>query len=304
MSSLSEKSINGVNEFLKLLNLTNYNENFNNYTLEELSKMSDKNLIDLGVSIRIHRVKILEFSKLYQASQTPINSTEYEFSEYSSQETLENYDFSNNSPNNIILTPVSGLIAGMVFKIGELGAKIGRGNDTDITISDNFVSRKHCEIRYKNKRFEILDTGSTTGTFLRIYKKYPLDVGTMFQVGQCEFKVLNIVYTLEGYPVSLELLNYEGPNAMPLIITKGGVIGRSRNCEICVKRDSLMSLEHCRIYTKNNQFYIRDLNSLNFTWIRMSPEGEFSNPIPLSYGDQVKVGFIVLQVSSVQYLKY
>lgn len=148
----------------------------------------------------------------------------------------------------------------------------------------------------KNKNFEVLDTGSTTGTFLRIYRKCPLEVGSMFQVGQCEFRVLNIVYSLEGYPVSIELLKYEGPNAMPLIIIKGGIIGRSRRCEICVQRDLLMSLNHCKIDPKNNQFYIKDLNSLNFTWLKLSPEGEFSNPAPLSCGDQLKVGLVVFQV--------
>lgn len=302
MHSNSKEDLQSVDDFLKLLNLTDYSDCLNDCSLEDLTKLSEKDLLDLGIKIRLHRLKILEFSKFYYPNHSPLDPTESEISDFNSPRTVETYDYSNNSLNTILLTSISGFIEGFTFKIGELGARIGRCSVMEITIPDSYVSRKHCEIRYEKqtKNFEILDTGSTTGTYIRINKKHKLQVGSLFQVGQCEFKVLNIVYSLDGRSVSMELLKYEGPNPMPLIITKGGIIGRSRNCEICINRDSLLSLEHCKLYSKKNNFYIKDLNSLNSTWIRLSPEGEFSEAYPLKYGDQLKVGTIVFQVSSTQ----
>lgn len=122
---------------------------FHNYTLEELSEMSDKNLVDLGVNIRIHRLKILELLKSCNTSETQINYTESEFSQCSFQDNFVCYDFTNNCSNSISLAPVSGLFSSIIFKVGELGAKIGRGTNTEIRIPDNFVSRRDCEIRYK-----------------------------------------------------------------------------------------------------------------------------------------------------------
>ncbi|OMJ68741.1 hypothetical protein SteCoe_28878 [Stentor coeruleus] len=302
MQTISKENIQSVDDFLKLLNLTDYSDCLNNCNLEDLAKLSENDLLELGIQIRLHRVKILEFSKFFYSSQSPTDQTDSEISDYNSPRTIETYDYSNNSLQNIILTSVSGFLEGFTFKIGELGARIGRCSSMEIIIPDRYVSRKHCEIRYENqtKSFEILDTGSTTGTYIRISRKHKLQVGSLFRVGQCEFKVLNIVYSLDGRPVSIELLKYEGPSPMPLIITKGCIIGRSRSCGVCINRDSLLSLEHCKLYSKKNNFYIQDLNSLNSTWIRLSPEGEFSEAYPLAYGDQIKVGAILFQVSPTQ----
>ena len=85
---------------------------------------------------------------------------------------------------------------------------------------------------------------------------------------------------------------------MPLIITKGGIIGRANNCDISVPFDSLMSLIHCKIFVKEGSFYIKDINSKNSTWIRLSPEGEFSDGYSLKAGDVVKVGLVTFLVES------
>ena len=43
---------------------------------------------------------------------------------------------------------------------------IGRGEDCDVTLTSDRVSRHHCEVLYKDGHYELHDTGSTNGTFV------------------------------------------------------------------------------------------------------------------------------------------
>ena len=43
---------------------------------------------------------------------------------------------------------------------------VGRGEDCDITLTSDRVSRHHCEICYKDGHYEVKDLGSTNGTFV------------------------------------------------------------------------------------------------------------------------------------------
>ena len=64
-----------------------------------------------------------------------------------------------------------------VYIVGENGASLGRHSaSNDIVISESFVSRRHCEIKYvpdetgdpTNSKFYLRDIGSTTGSFLMV----------------------------------------------------------------------------------------------------------------------------------------
>ena len=56
----------------------------------------------------------------------------------------------------------------------EQGAKIGRHSSNQILILDESISRFHAEIKFKDDTFFIKDTGSTTGTFIKINEKYEI----------------------------------------------------------------------------------------------------------------------------------
>lgn len=65
--------------------------------------------------------------------------------------------------------------------IGVSGATLGRHSASNrIVISESYVSRKHCEIKYMKEHFYIRDVGSTTGTFVMLRDQVKLESGMMF----------------------------------------------------------------------------------------------------------------------------
>lgn len=95
-----------------------------------------------------------------------------------------------------------------VYIIGDNGAALGRHSaSNDMVISESFVSRRHCEIKYQAPRSEaeqarrlltdgestnffLRDIGSTTGTFIMVRQEIMLKSNMMFQMGLSEFKVV------------------------------------------------------------------------------------------------------------------
>lgn len=57
------------------------------------------------------------------------------------------------------------------FSVKEEGAKIGRHSSNQILVLDESISRYHAEIKFESGVFFLRDTGSTTGTFLKILEK-------------------------------------------------------------------------------------------------------------------------------------
>ena len=65
------------------------------------------------------------------------------------------------------LTIVRGLDAGRVFRLSGMGTVIGRGNQADVLLDDQAVSRHHARITRKHDgQYLIEDLGSTNGTFV------------------------------------------------------------------------------------------------------------------------------------------
>jgi pSer/pThr/pTyr-binding forkhead associated (FHA) protein len=141
-------------------------------------------------------------------------------------------------------------------------------------ISESFVSRRHCEIKFNLEKFNLRDVGSTTGTFVMIRNEVALNPGMMFQMGLSEFKVNS---TKENGPDSMELHVFEGPaRNKAIVVNENGLgIGRDPANSFCVSEDSQMSNFHAKIYyDSNGNFCLVDVGSTNRTWLRLSSEGE------------------------------
>lgn len=70
--------------------------------------------------------------------------------------------------------------------VGKERTMIGRGEDTDLTLSSNDVSRHHAEVRFREDRYVIEDLNSTNGTFVngREIEHHALNVGDEISIGE------------------------------------------------------------------------------------------------------------------------
>lgn len=312
--SAFEWNVEEVVTWLKHINLPQYEQVFRQLSIDGsiLFAITEQDLIqDFNISIRLHRFKLLEhinklrddcFSSMGSVA-TPTPSTQLDQDLYS-QSPVSQYHAINIDKRAVSLHEdrcealalkcFEGSLTHEMFIIGRTGTAIGRHSSNDIILSESYVSRRHCDIKYcpGTNLFKIRDLGSTTGTFIQTRGVVMIKPGLMFQMGFSEFKVMNLKFKPNGSVFSCEMLIYEGP-ARELVVSvdsKGVTIGRDPANKVCIREDPEMSSFHGRIFEENGLFYLEDVGSTNKTWLRISSEGEYSDSWPISAGDSIKVG--------------
>jgi pSer/pThr/pTyr-binding forkhead associated (FHA) protein len=87
----------------------------------------------------------------------------------------------------MFLTVIKGIKSGTVYSLNKSDITvIGRGEECDIRILDLLISRRHCQIRWKDNDFYIKDNNSTNKTFLNkkiISGEEKLEPGDIISVG-------------------------------------------------------------------------------------------------------------------------
>jgi diguanylate cyclase (GGDEF)-like protein len=87
----------------------------------------------------------------------------------------------------------TGSSMGCRYPLADQPLVIGRGEDTDIRIQDNSVSRRHARVEPGSEGYMVLDLGSTNGTFVNdkgIGGPTPLHDGDYLRVGNCIYRYL------------------------------------------------------------------------------------------------------------------
>lgn len=305
--------VSDVLDWLRSLDLSQYVGQFESLGIDGalLLQITDEDLAhDLGVTVRLHRVKLLSHIELLRSMQSAAlsQSTEIDLNVLDSDGLVMYRSVHLSTPhrsdarcNFLTLKAVDGALAGHCFLVGVGGANIGRQSaSSDIVLSESSISRRHCRIVYcdRTNQFLLQDMCSTTGTFLMVRRPMPLKIGALFQTGSTEFQVYNILYNHTGAMVEMVLLVFEGPSGdvSVHVSAQGLSIGRDRTNGYCAQDDVLMSAFHAKVYVEDSRFYLVDVGSSNKTWMRLSPEGERSDLYPLVQGDVIKLGASVLQV--------
>lgn len=62
----------------------------------------------------------------------------------------------------------------LIHSVDAQPAKLGRGHQCNIRVSDISVSRLHAEIKYENGQFIIIDNNSKFGTLVKIKNLLPV----------------------------------------------------------------------------------------------------------------------------------
>jgi diguanylate cyclase (GGDEF)-like protein len=82
---------------------------------------------------------------------------------------------------------------GRRYPLGDKALMVGRGDDCDIRIQDNSVSRKHAKIEPTTDGYFVSDLGSTNGTFVndkQLEEARNLQDGDYVRVGNCLYRYL------------------------------------------------------------------------------------------------------------------
>lgn len=88
------------------------------------------------------------------------------------------------------LVVMSGAQKGIDFRIYTGVNNIGAAADNDIVITDEYLSSRHSMIRYEDGRYELVDNGSTNGSFVnekRITREELIDNDTI-RLGRTELR--------------------------------------------------------------------------------------------------------------------
>jgi diguanylate cyclase (GGDEF)-like protein len=82
---------------------------------------------------------------------------------------------------------------GSRYPLGDTPVVIGRGNESDIRINDNSVSRRHARIQPGADGYYAIDLQSTNGTFVNNMpaSMYKLSDGDYLRVGNCIYRFLD-----------------------------------------------------------------------------------------------------------------
>lgn len=82
---------------------------------------------------------------------------------------------------------VDGAQAGAVMRLGDAPITIGRANDIEVSLQDDYASGHHARLFPQGSRWFLEDLGSTNGTFVgdhRLTRATAVEVGAPFRVGR------------------------------------------------------------------------------------------------------------------------
>ena len=184
---------------------------------------------------------------------------------------------------------------------------VGKAGDI-LIVGDRFVSGKHSALTFRNGKLEIEDTGSTSGTFLRIRQPVELELGDVFIAGDQVLKVEGnpppndgpdasptYFYSSPKWPTTFRLVQmWEGGTPGLCVVARSSSlqIGRSA-CDLCFPQDFWLSDQHCLVEDQGGFLMLTDLGSRGGTFVRVK------GPTRLSTGDEILIGRTRLRVEIV-----
>lgn len=177
------------------------------------------------------------------------------------------------------------------FDLAENGVtNIGR--DTQNTISfpgDNLLAATHASISHGREGYFLRDEGSDSGTFLKLRagKPVPLADGDLVRLGR---QILLFSWQTGGY--FFVHYDHNGTPVNRYEITDGTIVlGRQAPDVTLNPDDKVLSRRHVAISFKGGMLTIKDLASLNGSYLRVR------EPLKLEHDDIFRIGQQILRLS-------
>ena len=95
-------------------------------------------------------------------------------------------------PKGVSLEIIEGGDAGMTFPIVNKTITIGRAESSDMQLSDEYVSNKHCQIVYREDHFTVIDLQSLNKTKVNgnIFQQRNLNSGDILTLGKTSIQFI------------------------------------------------------------------------------------------------------------------
>lgn len=146
-------------------------------------------------------------------------------------------------------------------------AEIGRNDYSPLKFENDLVSRRHAQLRAKDGNLEVMDLGSTNGTFLG---KSRLEPNKWYRVGaEQELKLAGVSLDwsneAEVQPLQYSLQTTDGEK-IPINKEGGFTIGRADGQDLQLPAGNV-SRRHGRIQATDKGLLLEDLGSTNGTFV-------------------------------------
>ena len=198
--------------------------------------------------------------------------------------------------------------SGEAVELTATGRTIGQSSVNDIVIDQADVNGFHADIQVDGATATISDVNTASGTFVngeKISGPTNLRAGDAITVGGIELEVVEEdesgggkTLVLSGTALieigsgSWSLVADSGPEKGQVIpIVERVEIGRALDCDLSILEPAL-SRKHAEIEPDGDKLIIRDLGSINGTWVN----AEKIDEVELKEGDKIqfdKIKFIV-----------
>ncbi|HWQ31655.1 MAG TPA: FHA domain-containing protein [Blastocatellia bacterium] len=210
--------------------------------------------------------------------------------------------------SELSLTFVDGECAGRSnVVLSRQALLVGRGEDCDVVLDGETVSRHHCTISRQGSSFVIQDS-SRNGTFVNGERvgQAQLKHGDQIRVGRNVMMVTLISASATGGLTGRGTtpLETSGSINLPHIVVKGleeGVtqpfsdssvtIGRRADCHVPLDADNV-SRTHATISRREDDYFVTDLGSSNGTYLN----DQRIESAQLKDGDRIRIGNYTLTV--------
>jgi pSer/pThr/pTyr-binding forkhead associated (FHA) protein len=199
--------------------------------------------------------------------------------------------------------------AGTEFNLTDEKTIIGREHGAITFPEDPFISPQHAAITFKDGQITVADLDSQNGVYWKMTGEIKIIPGTYFRIGQqlLRLEVPGVLQPFQADTPPNDDSQFWGSPAPQIWarlvqILEGGKIGEIyllSAAEVALGRDDgevrfpgdgTVSTHHCLLANREGDCFLRDLGSLNGTFLRVQKSR------PLADDDRIQIGTQVLRI--------